>query len=88
VKLAKTLSRVGFVLGFIGPVLFYASPTALPTYESHVLCPACPYIDIAFATKTAWLELGMEFGLLNGLCYALIGFGIGYCISRSRQSTT
>jgi hypothetical protein len=85
-KLAKILARVGFVLGFIGPILFYASPTELPTYESHILCPACSYLTIPFATKMTWLEVGMKLGLLCGLCYALIGFGIGYCISGSRQS--
>lgn len=84
-KLGKTLGRIGFIIGFLGPVLFYASPPTLFTYESHVVCPLCPYVDIAFATRLTWIEVGLEVGLLFGLVSALVGFVIGYLISKVRH---
>src|SRR5437762_9681653 len=56
-KLGKIIGRIGFAFGLLGPLLFYSSPYPL-LYESRVVCPACPYIDIAFATKMTWIEVG------------------------------
>jgi hypothetical protein len=79
VKLAKIAGRVGFVLGFLGPVLFYTTPAGSPLYESHLVCPVCPYVDGIMPTS-GWLQLGLTIGLLTGFGYALLGFGIGYLV--------
>jgi hypothetical protein len=79
-KWGKRLGRVGFVIGFLGPVLFYAAPGF--TYESHFLCPWCPYIDIFPSDRLAWLSLGLSVGLFCGLILALVGFIIGYAVSK------
>lgn len=84
--MAKTLGRIGLVVGFLGPVLFYLSPYSFPTFESHLLCPACPYVS-TFATRADWVEMALKFGLFCGVLYALIGFAIGYAISKVRAST-
>jgi hypothetical protein len=82
-KLAKTIGRVGFAFGFLGSLPFYLSPYP-PLYESHIVCPACPYADIPFATTMTLAQVALSFGLLSGLIYALIGFAIGYGISQFR----
>ena len=68
-----------------GPVLFYSSPYQF-LYESHVVCPVCPFLEIPFATKITWVGVGLTLGLLCGLTYALIGLGIGWSISKFRAS--
>jgi hypothetical protein len=80
-KLGKRLGRIGFVVGFIGPVLFYASPPSFFAFESHLLCPWCPIVDIFFANSLTYLEVGLTTGLFSGLLLAFAGFGIGYAIS-------
>jgi len=85
-KLGKKIGRIGFVIGFRGPLLFYASPRSLFTYESHLVCPWCPYVDIPFATRIAWVQLGLWVGLLSGLSLAFIGLGIGCAVSRLVRS--
>jgi len=82
-KFAKLLARIGFAVGLVGPLLFYLGPYAF-LYESHVVCPACPYVELPFATKMTWLEVALKLGLLCGLVYGMIGFGIGYSISKLR----
>jgi hypothetical protein len=82
-KLGKLVGRIGFVFGFLGPLLFYSSPYTF-LYESHAVCPVCPYIDIPFAAKMTWIEVGLTLGLFCGLAYALIGFAIGWSISKFR----
>jgi len=82
-KLGKVIGRIGFAFGLLGPLLFYSSPHPF-FYQSHVVCPVCPYIDIAFATKMTWIEVGLRLGLFCGLAYALLGFGIGWSISKFR----
>jgi hypothetical protein len=84
VKLGKVIGRITFVVGFVGPVLFYASPPSFPTYESHIVCPLCPYIDVAFGHALLWLQIGLELGLFQGIAFALLGFTLGYAISRFR----
>jgi hypothetical protein len=86
VKLGRLLGRIGFCIGFIGPLLFYASPPSLFAYESHVLCPDCPYVEVAFNTPMDWALRGLEAGLVRGLVFAVAGFVIGYVISRVRGS--
>ena len=81
-RLGKRIGRIGFVIGFLGPLFFYASPAQFPTYESHLVCPWCPYVDVAYATWLTWVEVGLKFGLLSGLLLALIGFLVGYTVSR------
>lgn len=82
VKTGKRLGRIGFVMGFIGPVLFYSVPI---TFEWHIFCPLCPYIDVPFAHPLLWLQIGLQLGLLQGLTFALLGFIIGYSISQLRN---
>jgi hypothetical protein len=84
VKLGKIIGRIAFVVGFVGPVLFYASPPSFPTYESHIVCPLCPYSDVAFGHALLWLQIGLELGLFQGIAFALLGFTVGYSISRFR----
>jgi hypothetical protein len=76
-KLGRLIGRIGFVVGFVGPLLFYGSPPSWLTYESHLLCFYCPYIDPAFATRTDWILIGLRLGLFCGLLMAAVGFGIG-----------
>jgi hypothetical protein len=86
VKLGRLFGRIGFVVGFLGPLSFYASPPSWLTYESHLLCPYCPYIDLIFAEWSDWVLLGLKVGLLCGLILAFIGFVIGYLISKLKDS--
>ena len=80
-RLGTIIGRVGFVFGFLGPLLFYSSPYQF-LYESHIVCPVCPYVEIPFATEMTWIDVGLRNGLFCGLAYALIGFGIGWSISK------
>ena len=82
-RLAKTVGRVGFVFGFLGPLLFYSSPYQF-LYGSHIVCPVCPYVEIPVATKMMWIGVGLRLGLFCGLAYALIGFGIVWSIFKFR----
>ena len=82
-KLAETLGRIGFLVGFLGPLVFYLAP--FPLFQSRVLCPQCPYIDIAFATRLTWIQVALVIALLSGLTLALAGFGIGYTVSKLRR---
>ncbi len=87
-KLGKRLGCIGFVVGFLGPVLFYASPPSFFTFESHYVCPWCPSIDVAFPPATTWIKLGLLFGLICGLILASIGFAVGYGASRAARADT
>jgi len=76
IEMKKRLRRIGFVVGFLGPLLFYASPDLWFTFECRVLCPWCPYVD--FLTRLGRLQAGLTTGLLSGLLLAAIGFSVGY----------
>lgn len=82
-KLGKLIGRIGFVVGFIGPVLFYAVPYA---FESHLACPLCPFIDVPFGHPLLWWQIGLTWGVIQGLLFASLGFGIGYAVSRIQKS--
>lgn len=86
-KLGSKIGRIGFVIGFLGPLFFYASPNSFFAYESRLLCPWCPYIDMFGATRLTWIQLGLEFGLISGLSLALIGFSIGFGVSKFVHSS-
>jgi hypothetical protein len=81
-KLGKRFGRLGFVIGFVGSLLFYASPMSFFTFESHFVCPWCPYVDSFNCGRLCWVELGLTSGLVFGLLLALIGFTFGYTASR------
>lgn len=85
VKLAKRFGCVGFAIGFVGPFLFYVSPPSFFAYESHVLCPWCPYIDIAFGNAWTSVVVGLTCGFFCGLVLALVAFALGYMLSRFAQ---
>jgi hypothetical protein len=78
-KLGKRFGRIGFLMGFVGPVLFYG-------FGLGVACPQCPYIDAIFWTPRDWLALGLGLGLMQGLVFALLGFAAGYIVSRIKRS--
>ena len=82
-KLGKRFGRIGFAVGFIGPILFYLVPF---TFESHIACPLCPYIDVGDGHPSLWLEIGLTLGLVQGLAFALLGFAIGYSVFKIKQS--
>ena len=84
-KWGKRFGRIGFVIGFMGPVLFYVSPSSFYTYESHIVCPWCPYVDIFSTNTLTWIRVGLVSGLLSGLLLALVGFLVGYAVSRVRH---
>ena len=81
-NLAKKLGCIGFVIGFLAPVLFYATPPSFPTFESPFVCPWCPIVFWGFTTKWTWATVGLRLGLVSGLLLAVIGFAIGYAASR------
>jgi hypothetical protein len=87
-KLGKRLGRIGFVIGFVGPLLFYASPSSWLTYESGFVCPWCPYVDFFFVTWLTLLQVGLTMGLISGLLLALIGFSTGCFVTLVRRKTT
>lgn len=80
-KLGKKIGRIGFVVGFLGPVLFYLPDSF--TWESLV-CPWRPCIDGRFSTPLFWVRLGLTLGLVQGLTFALLGFGAGFFISKTK----
>ena len=80
-NLGMRFGRIGFLVGFIGPILFYSVPY---TFESHIACPLCPYID-AFGHPLFWLEAGFTLGLIQGLTFALFGFAVGYSIFKVKS---
>jgi hypothetical protein len=84
-KLGKKFGRIGFVIGFAGPFLFYASLPRFSPYESHFICPWCSYVDIAFANTLTWVGVGLRVGLFCGLLLAFVGFSIGYMSTRLAQ---
>jgi hypothetical protein len=83
VSLGKIIGRIAFIFGFVGSVLFYSFQY---TFESHFLCPLCLYVDVAFVHPLLWLQIGLGFGLIQGLMFALLGFGAGYSISKINNS--
>ena len=83
-NLGKRVGRIGFDVGFLGSMLFYLSPPSFPLYESHVVCPLCPYVDVAFGSPLLWLKIGLGWGLFQGVAFAVLGFVIGYSVSRIR----
>jgi hypothetical protein len=83
-KLGKRFARVGFVVGFMGSLLFYSIPYTL---QSHTACPLCPYVDVPLGHPLLWLQIGLSLGLIQGLVFAMLGFAIGYSIFRIKQST-
>jgi len=82
--LAKLIGRAGFTFGLVGSWLFYSSPPSSILYESHGVCPSCPYVDIPFASGLTRIQVGLSFGLLSGLVYAVVGFAMGSSISKVR----
>ena len=87
-NLGKKLGRIGFVIGCTGPFLFYASPFSWFSFESHFVCPWCPYIDVIDANWLTWLLLGLTVGFGSGLLLALIGFCTGYIVTLARGKKT
>jgi len=81
VKLGKLFGRIGFVIGFVGPVLFYVVPN---TFVSPIACQLCPYIGVPFKPLD-WLEIGLKLELSQGLIFALLGFSIGDSIFRIKR---
>ncbi len=78
-KLGKLLGRIGFVTGFVGPVLLYPLHVDIP-YWASPLTPTC--VLLPFARLSDWLAIGLRFGLLQGLTFALLGFAVGFSISK------
>jgi len=87
-KLGKWFGRIGFVIGFVGSFLFYASPFSWSSFESHFGCPWCPYIDVWDANWLTWVELGLTVGLVSGLLIALVGFSVGFFVALVRSEKT
>jgi len=81
VRLGKRLGRIGFVVGFIGPILSYSIHR-----EVYLFCLLCPHVDLAFGYPLVWLKVGLALGLMQGLVYALLAFAIGYSISKIKPS--
>jgi hypothetical protein len=78
-RIGRLLGRIGFVVGFVGPVLFYS------LQAPRIVCPPCLQITVPFATSLDWLERGLKFGLFQGLAFAVLGFAIGCAISGIRK---
>jgi len=84
VTLGRMLGRIGFVVGFAGPFLFYVSPSSWFSFESGFACPWCPYIDFAFPNSLTGPYLGLTMGLMSGLLLALVGFCTGQIVTLAR----
>ena len=80
-ELGKRLGRIASGIGFVGPLLFYASSPSWFTWECRNLCPWCPYIDPVSSGLQA-LQLGLTMGLVSALLLAAIGFCGGYAVGR------
>ena len=81
-KFAKKFSGIGFVIGFVGPLLFYAAPPSFFTFESRFVCPWCPIVDPLFPSFWTWLRMGLVTGLISGVVLTLIGFSLGCAVSK------
>ncbi len=81
-KLGKKIGRIGFVVGFVGPVLFYVFYT---NSMASFACLFCPHITMFGPTRLTWLQIDLGFGLVQGLAFALLGFAIGYAISKIQR---
>jgi hypothetical protein len=79
-KLGKVIGCIGFVIGLVGPVLFYTSPP--PFFQAFFVCPWCPYIVIFPSSTLTWVGVGLRWGLACGLLFALIGFVIGWTMAK------
>ena len=82
-KLGKRFGRLGFLIGFLGPVLFYASPVSFFTFESRFVCPWCPYVDWFHPTRMTWIGTGLGFGSFSGLVLGAVAFAIGFTVSKA-----
>jgi hypothetical protein len=76
--LARGLAYIGFAFGFVGSVAFYAVG-----YQSHLLCPLCPYVT----TIGSRLQIGLTYGLFQGLTFGLLGSIFGWVILRVSKSS-
>jgi len=56
-KWGKRLGRIGFVVGFVGPVLFYSFDMQS---VGIFVCPQCPHIDFMFYTRMDWVGLDLR----------------------------
>lgn len=77
-KLGKRLGRIGFLIGFVCPLISYAGPTSLLNDS----CPWCPHIDALRVSPLTWIDIGLRFGLFSGLSFAVMGFVVGCTLSR------
>ena len=82
-KLGKKIGRIGFVVGFVSPILFYQFGT---NPVVNFACLVCPHITMFGPTRLTWLQIGLGFGLVQGLAFALLGFAIGCAISKIQRS--
>lgn len=85
-RTGKLLGRLSFVVGFIGPILFYAVPPPFATYQQFAVCPFCPHVEVLFSYPLLRLQIGLQFGLIQGLVFAVLGFATGYFISAIGRS--
>ena len=75
VRLAKRVALIAFVVGFLSALLFYGVPA---TFESHIVCPWCPYVDFFHTGPLLWFKVGLRVGLAQGLAFAVVGFSTAY----------
>jgi hypothetical protein len=85
-KPGKLLGGALFVIGLIGPVLFYASAASFPTYQAFPVCPLCPHVEVPFGHPLLWLQIGLSLGLFQGSVFAVLGFAAGYLVPAISQT--
>lgn len=78
--LTLRVTWIGFMAGGLSALLFCVSPHSFVAYTC-IFCFGFPDFD---ASRIFLVGMVLAFALMNGALYGLVGFAIGYIISRAR----
>ncbi len=73
-KLARLCGWTGFLIGLLGPILFYG-------VNWEWACLTCPHITVAPGLNP--LSASLPFDLLQAIIFAVIGYAGGYFVSKT-----
>ena len=83
VKIHLVLAWVAFIVGVLGALLFYILPFS---FFAHT-CAFCFGFDFD-ATGPFFAAVVAALALMNGALYGLVGFAIGFIISKARTHSS